>query len=324
MTVTRMPRRAALGMLVAVPLAAHPQPSWRPARPVSLVVPFAAGAGTDGVARILAPLLAEDLGTQVVVENRPGANGAIAAAAVARAAADGHTLILGTNTTHAANVSLMRRLDYDPVRDFTLIARIGTPTFLLVVGTHVPAQTAAEFLAWARANPGRMSYASANAIGVIGMTTLCRLAGIEATHVPYRASPAALTDIIAGRVDAMMIDYTASLGHIRDGRLRALAVTTRQRSALLPEVPSLQEAGVAGFDTAGWMAIFGPAGLPAPVVATVGASLLRHLARPVVKDRLAAIGFEAEGIPAEALAGWISSEVERWAGLVRAAGIEPE
>lgn len=324
MTVMRMRRRAALGMLAAVPLAVHPQPSWRPARPVSLVVPFAAGAGTDGVARILAPLLAEDLGTQVVVENRPGANGAIAAAAVARAAADGQTLVLGTNTTHAANVSLMRRLDYDPARDFTLIARIGTPTFLLVVGTHVPARTAAEFLAWARANPGRMSYASANAIGVIGMTTLCRLAGIEATHVPYRASPAALTDIIAGRVDAMMIDYTASLGHIRDGRLRALAVTTRQRSALLPEVPSLQEAGVAGFDTAGWMAIFGPAGLPAPVVATVGASLLRHLARPEVKDRLAAIGFEAEGTPAEALSGWIPSEVERWAGLVRAAGIEPE
>jgi tripartite-type tricarboxylate transporter receptor subunit TctC len=324
MTVMRIRRRAALGMLAAVPLAAHAQPSWRPARPVSLVVPFAPGAGTDGVARILAPLLAEDLGTQVVVENRPGANGAIAAAAVARAAADGHILILGTNTTHAANVSLMRRLDYDPARDFTLIARIGTPTFLLVVGAHVPARTAAEFLAWARANPGRMSYASANAIGVIGMATLCRLAGIEATHVPYRASPAALTDIIAGRVDAMMIDYTASLGHIRDGRLRALAVTTRQRSALLPEVPSLQEAGVAGFDTAGWMAIFGPAGLPAPVVATVGASLLRHLARPEVKERLAAIGFEAEGTPAEALAGWISSEVERWAGLVRAAGIEPE
>ncbi|MCX7686334.1 MAG: tripartite tricarboxylate transporter substrate binding protein [Acetobacteraceae bacterium] len=324
MTVPILGRRSALGALAALPLAARAQGGWRPARPVALVVPFAPGSGTDGVARVLAPLLAEDLGGQVVVDNRAGANGAIAAAAVARAAPDGHTLILGTNTTHAANVSLMRRLDYDPARDFALIARIGTPTFLLAVGSHVPARTAEEFLAWARANPGRLTYASANAIGVIGMATLCRLAGIEATHVPYRASPAALADIIAGRVDAIMIDYTASLGHIQGGRLRALAVTTRQRSALLPEVPSLEEAGVPGFDTAGWMAVFGPAGLPQPVVAAVGASLLRHLARAGVKERLAAIGFEADGTPAEALPGWIPAEVERWAALVRAAGIEPE
>ncbi len=161
-------------MLAAVPLAAHAQPSWRPARPVSLVVPFAPGAGTDGVARILAPLLAEDLGTQVVVENRPGANGAIAAAAVARAAADGHILILGTNTTHAANVSLMRRLDLRSSQGFHPHRphRHAAPSSL-VVGAHVPARTAAEFLAWARANPGRMSYASANAIGVIGMQRHC-------------------------------------------------------------------------------------------------------------------------------------------------------
>jgi tripartite-type tricarboxylate transporter receptor subunit TctC len=317
-------RRAALGAAALLPFAASAQAAWRPTRPVSFVVPVAPGSGTDGVARVLAPLLAEDLGGQVVVENRAGANGAIAAAAVARAAPDGHSILLGTNTTHAANVSLLRRLDYDPARDFTLIARIGTPTFLLAVGSHVPARTAEDFIAWARANPGRMTYASANAIGVIGMATLCRLAGIEATHVPYRASPAALTDIIAGRVDAIMIDYTASLGHIQGGRLRALAVTTRERSALMPEVPSLHEAGVAGFDTAGWMAVFGPAGLPQPAVAAIGASLLRHLARPEVKERLAAIGFEAAGTPAEALPGWIAAEVERWAGLVRAAGIEPE
>ena len=324
MSLAMLGMRPALGTHALLPAAAHAQAAWRPVRAVTFVVPFAPGSGTDGVARTLAPLLAEDLGGQVVVENRAGANGAIAAAAVAHAAPDGHTILLGTNTTHAANVSLLRRLDYDPARDFTLIARVGTPTFLLAVGSHVPARMAQEFIAWARANPGRMTYASANAIGVIGMATPCRLAGIEATHVPYRASPAALTDIIAGRVDAIMMDYTASLGHIQGGWLRALAVTTRERSALMPEVPSLHEAGVSGFDTAGWMAVFGPAGLPQPAVAAIGASLSRNLARAEVKERLAAIGFEAAGTPAEALPGWIPAEVERWAGLVRDAGIEPE
>lgn len=324
MSLATIGRRGALGALALLPLAAGAQAPWRPTRPVTFIVPFAPGSGTDGVARTLAPLLGEEVGSTVVVENRAGANGAIGASAVARAAPDGHTILLGTNTTHAANVSLLRRLEYDPVRDFTLVARVGTPTFLLAVGSHVPARTAQEFIAWARANPGRMTYASANAIGVIGMATLCRLAGIEATHVPYRASPAALADIIAGRVDAIMIDYTASLAHIQGGRLRALAVTTRERSSLMPDVPSLHEAGVAGFDTAGWMAVFGPAGLPQPVVAAYGGALLRILARQDVKDRLATIGFEAGGIAAEALPGYIPTEVERWAGLVRAAGIEPE
>ena len=227
---THIQRRALLTAPVLLPWTAMGQVPWRPGRPVTLVVPFAAGSGTDGVGRIVAPLLAEAIGATVLVENRAGANGTIAAVAVARAPADGHTLFSATNTTHSANPALMRRQDYDPQSDFTPIARLGTPIFLLVVGPTVSARDVAGFIAWARGRDGQLNYASANAIGVVGMATLARLAGFNATNVPYRSAPQALTDLIGGRVDAMMIDITASIGHVRDGRLHALAVTTRDRT----------------------------------------------------------------------------------------------
>lgn len=321
---TRLQRRALLAAPVLLPWTAMGQVPWRPGRPVTLVVPFAAGSGTDGVGRIVAPLLAEAIGATVLVENRAGANGTIAAVAVARAPADGHTLFLTTNTTHSANPALMRRLDYDPQRDFTPIARLGTPIFLLVVGPTVSARDVAGFIAWARGRDGQLNYASANAIGVVGMATLARLAGFNATNVPYRSAPQALTDLIGGRVDAMMIDITASIGHVRDGRLHALAVTTRDRSALMPDLPSLHEAGVTGFDVSAWMGVFGPAALPTDVVATLGAALPAIVARPEVQARLATVGFEAGGAGPQALGALVASELPRWAALVRAAGIEPE
>jgi tripartite-type tricarboxylate transporter receptor subunit TctC len=321
---SRRPLLAGLSLAALAAPARAQGVGWKPARPVTLVVPFAAGSGTDGVARTVAPLLAEEIGGTVVIENRPGANGAIAAVAVARAAPDGHTLFMTTNTTHSANPALLRRIDYDPVRDFAPVARLGNPAFLLVVGPHVPARGVAGFIAWARARPGGVNYASANAIGVVGMATLARLADFSATGAPYRSAPQALTDMIGGRIDAMMIDITASLGHIRDGRLHALAVTTRERSALMPDLPSLHEAGVEGFDLAAWNGVFAPAGTPPGAVDALGDALVRILQRPPVVQRLAGIGFEALPAGPAPLAELVERELPRWAEMVRAAGIEPE
>ncbi|MCG7361511.1 tripartite tricarboxylate transporter substrate binding protein [Roseomonas sp. ACRSG] len=324
MTLPWLSRRCLLaGLALAAPARARGA-GWKPTRPVTLVVPFAAGSGTDGVARIVAPLLAEEIGGTVVIENRPGANGAIAAVAVARAVPDGHTLFMTTNTTHSANPALLRQIDYDPVRDFAPVARLGNPAFLLVVGPEVPARDVASFIAWAKGKPGGVNCASANAIGVVGMATLARLAGFQATTAPYRSAPQALTDVIGGRIDAMMIDITASLGHIREGRLRALAVTTRERSALMPDLPSLHEAGVEGFDLAAWNGVFAPAGTPGEVTGALGDALVRVLQRPPVVQRLAGIGFEALPAGPAPLAALVERELPRWAEMARAAGIEPE
>ena len=299
---------------------------WRPSRPITMIVPFAAGSGTDTVARRIAPPLAQELGAAVVVENRPGANGAIAATATARARPDGLTILMTTNTTHAANPALMRRLDYDPVRDFTPVARLGAISFVLAVGRHVPARTVAEVIAWARTQPRGFTYGSANAIGVVGMATFSRLADFAATGVPYRSAPQALADIVGGRVDGIMIDVIASLGQIREGALTPIAVTARERSALLPDVPALYEAGgaLSGFDFGAWNGIFAPAGTPAEVTATLSEALIRIVTRDDMRGRLAAVGFDVTVQQPAAFQAFVSDELQRWADAVRAAGIQPE
>ena len=322
-------RRAMLGLLgagaasLAGPALAQTQP-WKPSRPVTIVVPFGAGSGTDAITRILATLLEPEWGQPVVVENRAGANGALAATQVARSAADGHTLMMTTNTPHAANPALMRRLDYDPVGDFTAISLAGNYTFWLVVPQDSPVRTLRDLLAAAKARPGRLTYASGNSTGIVAGGAIATQGGVEMIHVPYRTTPPAITDVVAGRVDCMVVDVTSSQGQVQAGKLRVLGVTSQERSALVPEVPSLHEEGLTGFNVVAWAGVLGPARLPPEIVASANAAFRRVWDRPETVQRLAAIGFEGRSSTPEAFAGFIRDEIAKWGRMARAAGIEPE
>jgi tripartite-type tricarboxylate transporter receptor subunit TctC len=224
-----------------------------PNKPVTLVVPFGPGSTTDTISRIIAQYLGNALNQSIVIENKPGANGAIAAAYVARAAPDGYTLLMSTNSPHSAAPSLNKSIAYDPVKDFEPVSRIGSFTLMLVLHPDVPATSIPELIAYAKAHPGKLSFASGNASGVVAGETLKAWAGIDLVHVPYRSTPAAVNDVLGGRVSMMFIDLTSGLPHVKAHALRALAVTRMQRSTLFPELPSLHEAGVANFDMdPGW------------------------------------------------------------------------
>lgn len=320
-----MNRRTLLAATLATPVAASAQPEWRPTRPINLIVPFAAGSGTDAVARVLAQLLAPELsGATITVENRPGANGTIAAMAVARAAPDGNTLLVTTNTPHAANPWLMKRIDYDPINDFTPISRLGNYAFWLVVNSDVPARNLAEFVALARARPGQVTYASGNGSGIVAGGAVAAFAGVEMTHVPYRSVPPAMTDVLAGRVHGMVVDFAPSIAHVREGRLRALGVTSGTRTGLAPDVPTFAEQGMAGFEMLSWAALLGPARMAPDATATLAAAMQRIGARPEYRERMAQISFEGiTSTPAE-LGTFIAQQIAAWGAMIRAAGIEPE
>src|SRR5947209_15580125 len=208
-----------------------------PGKPITIVVPFAAGSGTDLITRLIGQQLSVALNQAVVIENKPGASGVIAATYVARAAPDGYTLLMATNSTHSANPSLFKTLSYDPVKDFAPVARAGSYVFMLVVNPDIPAKTLPELVAYAKASPGKLTYASGNTTGIVAGETLKSKAGIDVLHVPYKSTPPALNDVIVGRVSMMFIDLAPGLEHVRAGTLRALAVTTKERSALLADLP---------------------------------------------------------------------------------------
>ena len=219
-----------------------------PSRPITIVVPFGPGSATDTVARSIALPLGVALKQNILIETKLGANGTIAANMVARAAPDGYTLILGTNTPNSAAPSLMKSISYDPVRDFAPLSRIGSFTQMLVLHPDLPVKSVPELIAHAKANPGKLSFASGNASGVVAGETLKRWAGLDIVHVPYRSAPPALNDVLGGRVSMMFTDLTTGLPHVKAGTLRALATTRLQRSTLFPELPSLHEAGITNFD----------------------------------------------------------------------------
>lgn len=321
-------RRTLLGASLALPALSAPalaQRGWRPTRPITLVVPFGAGSGTDSVTRVLAQMLSAEMdGAPFTVENRGGANGTIAAMAVARAQPDGHTLLVTTNTPHAANPWLLRRLEYDPVADFTPISRLGNFAFWLVVHPDIPARTLPEFMAYVRANPGRVTYASGNGSGIVAGAAVARHAGVEMTHVPYRSVPAALTDVLTNRVNSIVVDFAPSIAHVNDGRLRALGVTSSQRSPLAPEVPTLAEGGMTGFEMLSWAALVGPARMPPEVTAALSGVMQRIGAKPEYRERLAQVRFQGMTSTPEELGRFIVAQIAAWGEMIRAAGIEPE
>jgi tripartite-type tricarboxylate transporter receptor subunit TctC len=322
MTGIRRRIAAAAGALGLAGLLAHaPAFADYPDRPITLVVPFPAGSGTDAVGRIFAAELGRILKGQVVVENKPGGNAAIAASYVARAKPDGYTLFVTTNTSHSAAPYLMKSLPYDPVKDFTPIARGGNLPFILVVNPKLPVNSVQELVAYAKAHPGKLTYASGNSTGIVAGATLARRAGIDIVHIPYKGTPQAITDVVGGQVDMMFTDVASGLPFVQSGKMRALAVSTAERSSVVPDIPSMQDAGIADFDITSWNGYFGPAGMSPDVVKTLNAAINRIVAEPQVRKQLAGLGFDAFSGTPEEFAVFVDRQLQLWGRLIKDAGI---
>lgn len=317
-----MTRLFATLLLLTLSAAAFAQ-SW-PSKPVRLVLPFPAGGATDTATRLLAEQLSKEFGQQFIADNRPGANGAIAAEHVARATPDGSVFFAATNSPMALNPFLMKKLGYDPVRDFLPVARMALVPYLVVVNPEIRASSMKELVALAKAQPGKLSYAAGAATGIVAGEALKRAAGIDLLQVPYKGNPPAMTDVMAGRVSLTFTDVVSGLSHIKAGKLRAIAVTTKARTPLMPDLPTVEEAGFAPYDLAGWGAVFAPVGTPPEVVARLSASIRAALARPELRERFLALGLEpAPGSPEETGA-FLRVELAKWERLVKEAGIQPE
>jgi tripartite-type tricarboxylate transporter receptor subunit TctC len=304
--------------LTAPSLAAWPE------RPITAIVPFAAGGGTDGVARILADHLGRNLGQAVVIENRGGANGNIGAVAAARARPDGYSFFFTTGTTQAINPALYRSLPYDPLRDFAPVGRIGVFPLMLAVHPGVKAENIGAFITALKAEPGKYTFGHWSAVYLAAGKSFVRQIGAEVLDVPYRSSANTMTDLVAGRISFAIVDLTIGIPLARGNEVRPLAVTGAQRSALLPNLPTLQEAGLAGYDIAAWMGVYAPANTPAEALRGMGAALTRALVDPSVVDRLSTLGFEPMPGDAAELARFNAAEINRWQALITAAEIKVE
>jgi tripartite-type tricarboxylate transporter receptor subunit TctC len=295
-----------------------------PSKPITFIVPFGPGSATDTITRVVGQELGAVLKQSVVVENRAGANGALAGQVVARAAPDGYTLFMSTNSPHSAVPFLMKNPPYDAAKDFTAISRMGSYTLMLVVHPSIPANSVKELIAYVKANPGKLTYASANTSGVVAGATLKHWANLDMLHVPYKSAPQALQDLLPGRVSMMFNDFTTSLPHIKSKAIRALASTRLQRSSLFPELPTMDEAGVEGFDMDSWAAIFGPANMPEPIVTKLNTELRKIIDRPDIKEKLRNAGFEAFSSSPQELDAFVKAQLQKWSKMVADAGIQPE
>ena len=323
--------RAAAGAAATLAAAAlHPATAFAqaeafPSRPLRIVVPFGAGSGTDTATRLLGQLMETALKQPVVVDNRPGANGAIAAAAVARAPADGYTLLMGTNSTHGANPGLIAKMTYDPVKDFVPVGMVGLFSSFLVVHPSVPATTPAELIAYAKANPKALSFASGNTSSLIMGEMFARRAGIEMLRVPFTSNPAGLTEVMAGRVQVMFPDIASSIAHVKSGAVRGLAVVTlRGRIAQAPELPTVAETVLSDFNFVGWIGLFAPAGTPEPVVRRIAAEVERLIEKPEVAQRFTQIGAEAKWMGPSEFAPFVRAEVIRLPKILADIGVQPQ
>ena len=301
------------------------QAEW-PDRPIKMVVPFSAGSSSDTIARVVAAKMGEKLGQQVVVENRVGGSTIIGTDSVAKSAADGYTIELANTTTHAASAALNASLPFDPVKDFAPVVMIGVSPFVLIGATQVDAKTLKDVVALAKASPGKLSYASA------GTGTLAHLAGelfkrkaaVDITHVPYRGSAQSMIDLMQGRIDLSVSTIPPTLQHIREGKLRALAVMSEKRNAAMPEVPTVAEAGVPGCEAALWTAIVVPAGVPADIIRRLNAAVLAAVAAPEIQRALTIQGVDPEPGPPQAVADRIKADIVKWKDVVAAARITGE
>ncbi|MCX7159557.1 MAG: tripartite tricarboxylate transporter substrate binding protein [Proteobacteria bacterium] len=318
---------AALLALVAVFVAsgAHAQPY--PSRPIKILVPFTAGGSSDMVARAIGAKLPDSLpGATIVVENRPGANGSIAADLLAKSPADGYTLLVGSIGTFAINVALNPKLTYHPLRDFDLVTVAVRNPNILIATPKFPANTLAELIAHMKKNPGRTSMVSSGtgSSDHLSAELLWQRTGTTGIHVPHKGGSPAMTDLIGGAVDASFQNLGAASGHIKGGRLKALAVTSDKRSPVFPDVPTMAEAGVSGFEVYSWQAVAAPKGLPKDVYAKINAAVIAALQAPDTKARFDAQGFDVVANTPEQFGEFLKGEIARWTQVVNTAGIKPD
>ena len=314
---------AALAASLAAALApvAFAQPAY-PTKPIRIVVPFPPGGTTDILARAAAQKMTEAWKEKAVVDNRPGAGGNIGAELVAKAPADGYTLLMGTVGTHAINASLYAKMPYDHVKDFAPVILVAAVPNVLVVHPSVPATTVAELIAYAKANPGKLNFASSGSGTSIHLAgeLFKVMAGVQMTHVPYKGSAPAIADLLGGQVQLMFDNLPSALPQIRAGKLRALAVTSSQRAAALPDVPTIAESGLPGYEASSWFGLLAPAGTPADIVAKINGEVARWLASPEAKEKLLAQGANAAGGTPEDFARHIATETAKWQKVVRESG----
>ena len=295
-----------------------------PTHQITVVVPFAAGSGSDTIARILGQHLSQKFGQPVVVENRPGATGAVAAAVVAHLAPDGYTLLLGTNSTHGSNSALYKSIAYDPIKDFAPVAHTGDFSYFLVVDPSLPIKSVGDLVEYGKANPGKLSYAAGSSTSIVMAETFSKAASTPMLQVPYRSNPPALNDVSAGRVSLMFVDISTAVGLVNGGNLRALAVTSLQRSSLRPELPTIDETAVKGFDLSSYTGLFAPAGTPRPILDKLNAEVNAILAKPEIVKQLGSIGVEPHPKSVDEFSAFTAAEVAKWSRLVKQAGIEAQ
>ncbi|RZS85390.1 tripartite-type tricarboxylate transporter receptor subunit TctC [Pigmentiphaga kullae] len=320
----RLPCRARVVAVVAC-LAGPPAvlAQTYPAQPVKIVVPFPPGGATDLLARRIAEQLAPRLGQPVVVENKAGAGGMIGSQQVARAAPDGYTLVVGVTGSHSIASHLTAKPSYDPVQDFEPVALLVTAPLVLVVSPALPVSTLGEFIAYAQRRPGSVTYGSSGAGTSMHLTAelISQAAGIRMTHVPYKGSAQAMADLLGGQIDALFVDPPVIAPHLGSGKLKPLAVSSRQRNPVLPQVPTMAESGLKDFEVLSWQGLFAPAGTPEPVVQRLHREVAAVLAMPEVAGFFARQGFVVAGGSAADFRGFVANESRRWGGVVKQAGI---
>jgi len=295
-----------------------------PQKPVRLIVPFAAGSATDIVARLLAQGLSERMKATFVVDDRPGANGAIAADITAKAPADGYTLMVATTSSHSQAALMMKNVPYDALKDFTPIAGIGGVPFVIVVHPSLPVKSVRELVAFAKARPGQLTYGTPSGTATICMETLKLKTGIDLAQVSYKSSPQSVTELIAGQITSICSDFATAAPHIASGKVRAVAMTTDQRSSELPNVATLKESLGDFVEIRSWQGVVGPRGVPREIVEAVSKEVLAVTAVPDFKTRLAPLGFELLPLNASQLGAYMASEAAKWEKLAKAAGIQPQ
>ena len=295
-----------------------------PNKPIRIVVPFGAGSATDLISRVLGNSVSAAVGQPVVIDNKAGADGAIAASEVAKAAPDGYTLLMATNSPLSVVPAMKKSPPYDPIADFTPITDVGRYTFFVVVNPNVPAKTLPELVQYARANPGKINYATGNTTGIVSSALLASLAKIEMVHVPYKTEPQVMPDLVSGRVQMMFASSTTSMPLIRDGKLRPLVTTLPRRSHLLPDLPTIAEAGFPTFSIISWAGLYGPAKMPAEVTARLNKEFVAAMGRPDVQEAMQKQAFVLTPSSPEKLAAWTREQLESYRNILKAVGIQPE
>ena len=295
-----------------------------PSKPIKIIIPFGPGSSTDVITRVIAQAVSASLGQPILIDAKPGGDGAVSALEAAKSPPDGYTLYIGSGSPLAAVPALRKNPPYDPINDFTPITDIGRYTVFLYVNANVPVNTFQEFIAYVKANPGKLAYGTGNASGIVAFAQMNALAGLDMLHVPYKSAPPAVIDLVANRVQAMMDPPTAALAYVKEGKLKALATTLKQRSPLLPEVPTIYEAGLPQFTISNWMGLVGPAKMPKDVVDRLNREFGAAMKKPEVLAALDKQAFMVNPSTPEQFTVFVREQIDSYGKLLRAAGVQPE